>query len=243
MQNCETYRAQMLEHLYDLLDEAERQALQGHLDSCPACQAEMTKARRQQALLAAAARMEFPGVRFVPPEAPAEAAPASVPVVTPLRVRPWRRWAVAAVVLLALGGVGGPAAWYGHDYVQTRHTVDAKQASLAQARVRLSELEREKSQVPQERQRRKEQIAHDLREKQLKVKVTGPASVPTGAPATYQIETLNLNDQPAPATVTAQVMDGTQAGGKAVEVRNTAPGCYQLGLPPDLPVRPGSPSW
>src|SRR5207244_2636567 len=153
---------------------------------------------------------EFPGVRFVAPETPAPEAASEPPIVTPLPVRPWRRWAAAAVVLLALGGVGGPAAWYGRDYYQTQRTADAKHAALAQARAQLNDLENKQRQVPQERQRRKEQIAEDLRAKQLKVKVTGPASVPTGAPANYQIETFNLHDQPTTATVTAQVMDGTQ---------------------------------
>ncbi len=241
MQSCETYHAQMLEYLYDLLDEAERQALQGHLDSCAACQAELARARRQQALLAAAARMEFPEVRFVAPEAPvAETPPATLPLVPQRRARPWLRWAVAAIVLLALGGIGGPAAWYGHDYLQTQRTADAGQAALTQALAKLNTLESQQRFIPQERHLRKQQIADELRAKQLKVMVTGPASVPIGAPATYQIETLTLNDQPAEAAVTAQVMDGAQPVGKPIVGKDVAPGRYMLGLPPDLPIRPGS---
>ena len=46
----------MLEHLYDLLDDADGQAFQLHLAGCPECQAALEKARAQQALLAAARR-------------------------------------------------------------------------------------------------------------------------------------------------------------------------------------------
>ena len=64
MHTCPSCQAQMLEYLYDLLDATERQAMQDHLDACPACRAELARARDQQQLLAAAARMEFPDVRF-----------------------------------------------------------------------------------------------------------------------------------------------------------------------------------
>src|SRR5438093_12179708 len=102
-----TGQAQMLEHLYVLLDDSERQAMQEHLEGCAACRAELAKAREQQQLLAAAARMEFADVRF---SAPTEEVAAPAPAVLPLpatakkKVRPWRRWAAAAAILLAIGG-------------------------------------------------------------------------------------------------------------------------------------------
>src|SRR5262245_21671929 len=104
MNGCDEARERLLDSLYDLLDEGEQAALAAHLAGCAACQAALEKARQQQRLLAAAARLEFPAVRFVPPaDAPAAAA-ALFPV--PARAaRPWRRWAVAAGVLLALGGL------------------------------------------------------------------------------------------------------------------------------------------
>src|SRR5690242_13881211 len=105
MLSCETCRAWMLEYLYDLLEGDDAQAFQAHLTGCPACQSELVKAKGQQQLLAAAAKMAFPEVRFTAPPAPQ---PPVVLLQRPRRVRPWRRWAVAASVLLALG-VAAPA--------------------------------------------------------------------------------------------------------------------------------------
>src|SRR5471030_2250947 len=100
MNSCPPCQAQMLEYLYDLLDEAERQAMQNHLDGCAACRAELARTKGQQQLLAAAARMEFPDVRFAAPTGPAPKAealartPAVIPMPQPAKKRtlPWRRW-------------------------------------------------------------------------------------------------------------------------------------------------------
>ena len=67
MFHCETCRSQMLEYLYDLLEGDERQAWEAHLKDCPSCQASLVQAKRQQQLLAAAAKMEFANVRFAAP--------------------------------------------------------------------------------------------------------------------------------------------------------------------------------
>src|SRR5262249_36227609 len=67
MHGCHGCQELMLEHLYDLLEEADQQALHAHLAGCPECQAALEKARAQQALLAAAARMPSIDVRFTPP--------------------------------------------------------------------------------------------------------------------------------------------------------------------------------
>src|SRR4051794_6166675 len=112
MNSCEAYQGQMLEYLYDLLEDGERQALRAHLDTCPACQAALVRAQAQRQLLAAAARMAFPAVLFAPPAA-AEAVATVVPL--PARRRAWPRWAVAAAVLLALAGLGVPGYRYASD--------------------------------------------------------------------------------------------------------------------------------
>ena len=52
MATCETCQAQLLEYLYDVLDDAERQELQQHLDGCSSCQTALERARGQQRLLA-----------------------------------------------------------------------------------------------------------------------------------------------------------------------------------------------
>jgi len=57
MWTCEACQTQMLEYVYDLLDEGDRQQLQEHLAGCPACQGALRQAQGQQNLLAAAARI------------------------------------------------------------------------------------------------------------------------------------------------------------------------------------------
>jgi hypothetical protein len=116
MTPCDDYQNQLLDHLYGLLDGPEREALVEHLDGCASCREALAAAEAQQALLAAAAKTRFPEVRFEPPAVPVAASqPISVPFVQPPRParRNWRRWAVAAAVLLALGGLGTLfGSWY-----------------------------------------------------------------------------------------------------------------------------------
>src|SRR4051794_31539865 len=112
MLTCDACQAQMLESLYDLLEGDDREAFARHLGGCAACQAALLKARGQQQLLAAAARMEFPGVSFPPPETAPAVRPAR-PV--PARSRSWVRLAAAAAVLLVLGGLGGTLGWLALD--------------------------------------------------------------------------------------------------------------------------------
>ena len=87
MHSCNACQAQLLEYLYDLLDAAERQTLEAHLAACAECQAALAKARSQQQLLAAAAKMEFPTVAFERP-----AAPATLPLTAKTK-SPARKWA------------------------------------------------------------------------------------------------------------------------------------------------------
>src|SRR5947207_226167 len=126
MASCEQHQEQLLDYLYDLLDAAERQALQDHLGQCSACQAALARAQAQQKLLARAAKAKFPSVRFQPP---AETVPAQT---RPLRLdrfpqrRRWAGWAYAAAILVALGSV----AVMGGRYVLERA---AQQETIAQA--------------------------------------------------------------------------------------------------------------
>src|SRR5215468_8816468 len=85
MDRCTEYQSQMLDYVFDLLDEDVAGALARHLEHCAGCQAALREARGQQQLLAAAARLEFPGVCFLRPQeepaavtpGPAEDAPAA----------------------------------------------------------------------------------------------------------------------------------------------------------------------
>src|SRR5262245_863240 len=111
MARCNHCQAQLLEYLYDLLETADRQALEEHLKACNACQAALLQAQAQRQLLAQAAKLEFAGVRF---QAPAETAVAEARVL-PLRPvreakQPLKRWFMAAGILFALACLGGSGA-------------------------------------------------------------------------------------------------------------------------------------
>jgi len=234
MLSCETCRAQMLEFVYDLLEGDELQAFQAHRNDCPACQAELVKAKGQQQLLAAAAKMDFPAVRFT--------APSQAPVLLMPRPRPprrWRRWLAAAAVLLALG-VAAPAVWYGRDYFRTEQAATQGYDRIEQMSRERSSAETQIARLPGEKEKRKGAILNAQRDSQLQIKVQGPTTLRAGAPTDYQIYTTNLNGQPAAAKVSVQVKDHGQALGKPIEVVRAAAGVYRLTLPPDLPVKPGS---
>src|SRR5262245_50237366 len=102
MLTCETCQAQLLHHLYGLLDDHDRLAVEGHLAGCAVCRAAHEAARRQQALLGTAAKAQFPGVKFSPSfaSAPTLRAPA------PRRAMKWAPYAVAACIALLLSGAG-----------------------------------------------------------------------------------------------------------------------------------------
>src|SRR5262249_21463245 len=109
MNNCESFQSQLLAYLYDVLEGDDQLKLQDHLAQCPSCQARLERARVQKRILAAAAKAEFPNVRFVQPQA--EVRPASPVVSAPARRRrrPVLRWAIAAGILAV---VGLPATWW-----------------------------------------------------------------------------------------------------------------------------------
>src|SRR5262249_11120855 len=121
MTPCETCRSQLLDHLYGLLDAEEKQALLAHLEGCAACQKALDQARAGQQKLAQAAKVSFPSVRF---EAPVE--PRATVQMPPSAVLPagrrwnWRRVAVAAGVLLAVGAAGFGAYRVGEEYFDLR---------------------------------------------------------------------------------------------------------------------------
>src|SRR5262249_9577881 len=125
MRTCDAFQAELLNHLYDLLDDEERRDLAAHLDTCPDCQAARTALEGKRKLLAAAAKTEFPGVRFQPPaEEPAPAAPRKVSLPTPVLPK-WGKWAIAAGLLLTVGLAGGLA---GMGYARHRSAVDMARA-------------------------------------------------------------------------------------------------------------------
>jgi anti-sigma factor RsiW len=239
MNDCTNYQPLLLDHLYGLLDDAENQALLDHLGACPACQASLDRARRQQRLLAAAAKQAFPAVRF---EAPAreEVAPEVIALPVPRRARRWGRWAVAAALLLAAGGLGAPAAWYGSDYVQARATVRHHADQLAQAEQHVNRLGEQLNELAVEQQRETEKVREKARERQINLVVSGPQRPQVGAPSEYRIETRNLDGLRVASRLDMRLVDPAKK--EVVFEQRDVPsdGEYQLTLQPNLPLRPGA---
>ena len=247
MQSCETCQVQLLEYLYDLLDGADREALEAHLAACPACQEVLAKTRLQQHLLAAAAKMEFPAVAFQPPtDAVTASAPATLPL--PNRAQPavvrkpvkWGRWAVAAAVLIAVAGAGSLAAGIGLNVKHDQDTVQQYEADRQRATQHQSDLDLQLRQTNEERETKVHDIYRAVTERELKLVVQGPASVQPGAPAEYQISTTNLDDKPVSAQVSVQVADNGAKIGEPLSAKRVADGTYRVTLPPDLPLKPQS---
>jgi hypothetical protein len=93
--SCESVRERLLDHLYGALEDDEEREVLSHLGTCAACRAALEETRVHGEELAAAARLDLPGIEFRPPEAPRRR----------LSIPRARRVAVAAAVLLAAVGV------------------------------------------------------------------------------------------------------------------------------------------
>ncbi len=244
MRNCETCQGQMLENLYDLLDESERQQFEEHLAGCPGCQAALKQAQEQQHLLAAAARLEFPQVTFQPPS--------ETPVVVPLPtrkparrpLRTWQRWAMAAAILVG-ATLAIPAAVVIRDYSTTGQAVQEREAALAQLRSEMNDAAQKLRQAPQERDNQLEQVKDQIREKQVAVQMEGPPMLAAGVPAEFRIHTRNLEGMPLDSDLTVKA-DSPQNGAglgatESLPVRRLAEGEYQLTVPGKLFSQPNLP--
>lgn len=247
MNPCDQYQVYLLDYLYDALEETERQALQQHLGQCSACQAALEQARRHQRLLAQAAKVRFPSVRFEEPSPVIKTA--SQVAAKPLgRSRSWLGWAVAAAVL---GGLGLPAAWLGFEYHRRYQAVKIAEARQAEASRELAELQeadraaqvratQEFHQVQEELNQlaqKTQQRLQDILNQQLQILVTGPAHVQAGAPNNYTVQTCNAGLQPVPASVTARVVNHKQEILYEEKVERSR-GVIRLELPPTLPLKP-----
>ena len=124
-----------------------------------------------------------------------------VPEFVGLRPRRWgaRHLARAAAILLAVLIPGA----FALDYLAAARQRDHHAAHQAELRQRVSELNRETAALPQERAAKLEAVHHDVRARQLKLVVSGPASVQAGGVNEYQIQTRDGNDQLVPATIVA----------------------------------------
>jgi hypothetical protein len=99
--NCNKAQALLLDYLFDVLDQDEKQPFDSHLKSCGDCQKELSWAKNQQKLLKSATLDSFPEVMF---RADDLLAPATTPAETQKTGKAWSvtRWGlmVAATALV-----------------------------------------------------------------------------------------------------------------------------------------------
>jgi hypothetical protein len=247
MKTCEAFQAQLLEHLYGLLDEEDRRLLGEHLPSCPACQTALTALDGKRKLLAAAAREEFPGVYFQPPREVARIAEpkASPKVLAEPWLPRWGRWAIAAGVLLTVGLVGG---WTWKGFADVRHAVDLARADEDRAKKEQQDKAQAYQKDLQSIQDEILKLDNRRDRKRLKVEVTGPETIQAGARNQFLIHTTNLKNEPVSAEVKVRLCD--PSGQEVVKhqgreltwtMHSTAKeGQCDVVLPPDLPQKPGT---
>src|SRR5262249_31255783 len=139
MISTERFHELLLDHLYDLLDEADAQSVREYLAAHPGAGAE---AERVRGLMAAAARCEFPQVRFPPPVEPTP----SRPLVSPRPVTGhsargyWLRWAVAACLVLGLAAAVRPTARHFVGFQDAKYDAGLALANKEQAQRSREEL-------------------------------------------------------------------------------------------------------
>lgn len=231
----------ILDFFYGLLEPAEAARVAAWLEK-PEMAGVRKEAERIRGLLAAAAKSEFPEVRFAPP----------TPAARPMFARQWGGWLAAAAVLIA---AAIPGLWHFSTAARLRRDVNEAQvvhraktqqynellAQQAAARDRLSERYAEASRKVQAGQANYRaglaRIQNELKAKQLSLVISGPASVLPGAPNVFQIQTVDGRNSPVSAMVSAVVRDQQQ---QVVYERPPAPsmGTLELNLPADLPLTP-----
>src|SRR5437868_4335522 len=133
MSSCESCRAQLFAYLYDLLEPAQRQDIETHLQGCARCQAELDDCKEKRAELAAAVKGSFADVAFKPPRVVAQPRKPAILASRGPR-RPWflNRWAMAAAALFLVISSGGVVAMTIYQY---------QDAQVQQARDRLQEAQ------------------------------------------------------------------------------------------------------
>jgi hypothetical protein len=262
MKACDRFQTELLEHLYGVLEPDESQALADHLGGCSACQTELARAEEQMALIAAAAKAEFPWVRF---NVPMETLPS-----TGAREetgRPWLRWGVAAAILLTLAGIGTPGVWIWRQQQRVTQAevkykeaekelagLDARQQEILQAaqsikkdfREKTDAIDRTLADIPEEtgklakefRERTAKTFA-DLNAKQMNLIVVGPKTAEAGALNPFQIQTKDLRQRAVPARISVSITDqNDRVVYKKEDVASQ--GIVDVSLPRDLPLKPST---
>ena len=254
MTSCDYCQAQLLEHLYGLLEPDEAQALQTHLEQCAGCREALGRAQAQRQLLAAAAKTEFAALRFEAPPAGASVAEVRTPAIR------WFQsgrapWAVAATVLLAIAGLWGRNQYA--EYASRRDSAGAaqnnyrqlveddsrlaadRQARLEETRKELADAQSKLNRLVAEQQKALNNASERLQKNQMYLAVIAPPNLQPGAPNDIRVETRNLFQGLVAAHLSAEVRDRAHDDELVYAVKDVPTAGQQvLRLPPDLPVKP-----
>src|SRR6266852_462728 len=259
MNPCGQIRQELPEHLYGLLEGENDRALTAHVAECSACQAELTQAQEQMALIAAAAKEEFPQVQFIPP-----AVDAPLPIT---RKDFGFRWVAAAAILLAIGG----AAIFAGIYWQREAQVAQAESVLRDVKDDVARVESLRSRIIEESSKIKDdfrkqvdqadkdaRIVHDalvrlgqdyqqkvrqtfaeVNAKQIDLTVIGPRTIEPGASNSFQVLTKTFRQEPLPARINVIVHD--QEKREIFRQENAASqGDLVVKLPANLPLKKDS---
>jgi hypothetical protein len=253
MMTCDFCQSQLLAHLYGLLESDDRTAIVIHLNSCPACRAALDKAREQQRILAAAAKSEFPDVRFSAVTPKPTVAP-TVENKQPRRGVAWGRWAVAACILVLLGSAVGFAgiAWFNYrgdvshandDLVRIKAERDALLAGQRAAQQALQDdIVRIQEQLRLiEAQYRDDltRVEREYKTQPVEFNVSHPKTIQAGAKNNLKIEARRkaVAKEHEYFLVAVVVDEKTQSEVARMPLTD---GNNNFDLPADLPLKPGA---
>lgn len=244
MWNCSNTEDKLFEYLYGLLDDQDQSLLSSHCTECVVCGEKLKKALSQKEILVKASKAQFPEVKFTPPKDVAKElqqakilqyGASAVPGMQNARI--WM-WAVASVLTL---GIGVPAGIGIYDFIGNSTVVEHHQQYAARVQSNFNLKAKAVVQLQNEGMAKANQAIEEVQKKQLKVLVTGPATLQPGAPNSYQILTQDNLSRPVEARVEAFVEDKSNPGTRfPVASQLTRQGQLQIVVPPDLPLRAGS---
>jgi hypothetical protein len=264
MLTSEQFQNQLLDYLYDLLDEADARAMCEYLESHPEAKAQ---AERTRQLFSTAARKEFPEVQFVPPTSgimphvtttPAALAGASGSTGKSRRSasRVFLSWAVALCALVVVGVISIPAAQHVSGYVRALDDVEQarQKRAAAQQNFQVAKADRDKelgdshkkieavkteiASLEEQREKDLDKVREDWRSRSIGLEVTGPRQLIAGAPNDFMIRTKDRNNQDTHAGIKFILKD--QTGPLFEQTVNESQGFCSIHIPPSVPIRPGS---
>lgn len=190
MYTCDHYRELIWDREYDLLEGAETEGLDAHLEGCGTCQAEAARAQQGRQQIASVACLDVEVPEFVPPlvAEPVTATAVCRPAARPLS---WNVVFAAAAGLLLLVGVP-----FGlHLQGRWQH-----ETNVASAQQLVAQVQRQWADV------RNQQMQLVKNDRNLRLEVVGPASYDARLDHPYRIRTSNLAGEPRPTRVSFRLL-------------------------------------